>query len=55
VRNEPDAGVAVNVTIESYGNTAEHVAPQFINERVSVTVPLPEPVLVTVIVGFSSN
>jgi hypothetical protein len=45
---EPDAGAAVSVTELPAAKVAEHVAPQLIPAGLEVTVPLPEPAVVTV-------
>lgn len=45
---EPDAGVAVMVTLVPWLNVDEHVLPQSMPAGVDVTVPVPAPDLVTV-------
>ena len=45
---EPEAAVAVRVTVVPLATVAEQVAPQLIPPVLEVTVPLPDPVLVTV-------
>ena len=47
---EPDAGVAVMVTLVPWLKLDEHVLPQLMPAGVDVTVPEPAPVLVTVAV-----
>src|SRR5260370_27968983 len=44
---EPPAGAAVSVTSVPLLYKAEHVAPQLIPAGLEVTVPLPDPVLLT--------
>src|SRR5260370_8981306 len=44
---EPPAGAAVSVTTVPLLYEAEHVAPQLIPAGLEVTVPLPDPVLLT--------
>ncbi len=48
VKVEPEAGVAVRVTVVPLGKDAEQVGPQLIPAGLLVTVPLPLPALVTV-------
>jgi hypothetical protein len=43
-----ESGLAVSVTCEVWPNCAEHVLPQLIPEGLDETVPVPEPLLVTV-------
>jgi hypothetical protein len=51
---EPDAGVATRSTTVFSPNIAEQVEPQLIPGLTLVTIPLPEPVLVTDSVRLSS-
>jgi hypothetical protein len=55
VKVEPDAAVAVNVTVVPALNVAEQVVPQLIPAGELVTEPEPEPVLVTVSVCVISG
>ena len=52
VKVEPLAAVAVSVTLVPALNDAEQAVPQSMPEGLLVTVPLPAPDLVTVIVGL---
>ena len=52
---EPAVGAAVSVTVESFGKSRMHTAPQFRPAGALVTVPPPVPVFVTVSVGLSTN
>ena len=45
---EPEAGVAVMLTLVPWLNVDEHVLPQLMPAGVDVTVPAPVPVFVTV-------
>jgi hypothetical protein len=47
VKVEPEAGVAVSVTLVPLSKSALHVVPQLIPLGNEVTVPLPFPVLLT--------
>ena len=49
VNVEPEAGVAVSVSLRPWSNAAVQVAPQSIPAGDEVTVPLPVPSFVTVI------
>src|SRR5436853_457104 len=51
---EPAVGAAVRVTVESFGKSRVHVAPQLRPAGALVTVPAPVPVLLTVSVGLST-
>ncbi len=48
LKNEPDAAVAVSVTLAPLAKVAEQVRPQSMPAGTLVTVPLPVPVGVTV-------
>jgi hypothetical protein len=47
VNSEPDAALAVRVTLVPYSKVAEHVSPQLMPAGLEVTVPVPAPVLLT--------
>jgi transcriptional regulator of heat shock response len=47
VKVEPEAAMAVRVTVESWAKLAEQVDPQLMPEGLEVTVPEPVPDLVT--------
>ena len=47
-KDEPFIAAAVSVTLVPRANDAAHVLPQLIPEGFDVTVPEPDPILVTV-------
>jgi hypothetical protein len=47
MKAEPAAGVAVSVTVVPGANVAEHATPQLMPAGLLVTVPEPDPVLLT--------
>ena len=53
--DESDAGAAFKVTDVAASNLFEHVAPQSMPAGVEVTVPLPAPCLVTVMVTVRAS
>jgi hypothetical protein len=54
-KTDPDIGVAVNTTNLLVAYDSEQVAPQLIPLGMEVTVPVPEPALVTVSVNICAN